>query len=135
MKNIPTKYLLVCCAILIASASSTLMAQSKSGTWKTKSYSIAGTWKISEENGKKYVTLDSKFKTKNAPDLKIFLSPLSIDELRDKTATKGSLLVAPLKKNYGQQKYEIPSGTDISKYKTILIHCEKYTVLWGGASL
>ena len=105
-------------------------ATDASGTWTKKAHVIKGGWKI--EN--RQVDL-SNFSTKGAPDLKIFLSPLSASELNNKNATKGSLLVAKLKSTRGNQSYVLPQGADLSKYKTILIHCQKYSKLWGVASL
>lgn len=106
-----------------------------SGSWRKKSFKSAGNWTLSSENGVKTVTLGSGFSTRNAPDLKIFLSPLSPDELNGKNATQGSLLISPLKSNTGAQSYSVPAGTDVSRFKTILIHCEAYSKLWSVAGL
>lgn len=105
------------------------------GKWTKKGYSIAGTWQIVEEGGRKFVVLDDAFKTKNAPDLKIFLSPRSVAELNNRNATQGSVLVGPLQSPKGAQRLEIPSGTNLSSHRSILIHCEKYSKLWGAAAL
>jgi len=47
----------------------------------------------------------------------------------------GSLLIAPLQSNKGAQTYVIPAGTDLSNYKSVIIHCEAYTKLWSAADL
>jgi len=106
-----------------------------SGTWSKKSFSVSGNWTLSTENGVTTVALDNAFKTKKAPDLKIFLSPLSPDQLNGGNATQGSLLVSPLSSNKGAQKYNIPAGTNLSQYKTILIHCEAFSKLWSVSAL
>ena len=106
-----------------------------SGGWRKKSFSVAGNWTMSSENGVTRVNLDNQFSTKNAPDLKIFLSPLSPDELTGRNATQGSLLVSPLQSNRGAQSYTVPAGTNLSRYKTILIHCEAYSKLWSVSAL
>ena len=100
-----------------------------SGGWRKKSFSVAGNWTVSSENGVTRVNLDNQFSTKNAPDLKIFLSPLSPDELSGRNATQGALLISPLRSNRGAQSYTVPAGTNLSRYKTILIHCEAYSCL------
>ena len=105
------------------------------GTWTAKGYEIEGTWKIVEEGGRAYVALDADFSTKQAPDLKIFLSPLALSEIRNSNATKGALRVGALTSPKGAQKLEIPAGTDLGRYKTLVLHCEKYTKLWGGSAL
>ena len=106
-----------------------------SGGWRKKSFSVAGNWTMSSENGVTRVNLDNQFSTKNAPDLKIFLSPLSPDELTGRNATQGALLVSPLQSNKGAQSYTVPAGTNLSRYKTILIHCEAYSKLWSVSGL
>ena len=106
-----------------------------SGTWTKKSFKTKGSWTLSAENGVTTISLDDDFSTRNAPDLKIFLSPLSASEVKNKTAVPGSLLIAPLQSNKGQQSYVVPAGTDLSKYKSVIIHCEAYTKLWSAADL
>ena len=100
-----------------------------------KKYNIKGTWSITERDGKQYVSFSDDFKTKNGPDLKIFLSPLSPEAVNGKNAIDGALNLGELTKNKGAQDYEIPEGTDLSQYSTVLVHCEKYEVLWGGGAL
>lgn len=105
------------------------------GVWTTLGYEIEGSWQIVEEGGRAWVVLGDDFATKSAPDLKIFLSPLALGELKNSNATAGALLVAPLVSHRGAQRLEIPVGTDLGRYKTLVLHCEKYTKLWGGAAL
>jgi len=100
------------------------------GSWTTKSNSIKGTWKI-EGNKLKLYSLS----TKSAPDLKVFLSPNSLSSLKNSNATSGAVQIAKLAAPKGNQTYTLPKGTDVSNYKTIIIHCEKYSKLWGGSSL
>ena len=106
-----------------------------SGTWTKKSFRTKGAWSLATLNGVTTINLDDSFSTRNAPDLKIFLSPLSASEVKNKTAVKGSLLIAPLQSNKGSQSYMVPVGTDLSKYKSVIIHCEAYTKLWSAADL
>lgn len=117
-----------------AAAASAYKVISSSG-WRKKSYSVAGKWSLSSENGVMRVNLDSQFSTRRAPDLKIFLSPLSPDELTGRNATQGALLISPLQSNRGAQSYTVPAGTNLSRYKTILIHCEAFSKLWSVSGL
>lgn len=105
------------------------------GSWSKKGYDIEGQWKIVADGGKNYVELDDAFRTKNAPDLKIFLSPKGLPQLNGANATQQAVLVAKLSSNKGAQRYAIPAGTDLGAFRTIIIHCEKYSKLWGGAPL
>jgi hypothetical protein len=43
--------------------------------------------------------------------------------------------IGNLKANNGNQNYEIPTETDLSKYNTVLIWCRPFSVLFGSAEL
>lgn len=104
------------------------------GSWTKKSFAIAGGWSIVEEGGRHYVVLDDAFKTKKAPDLKLFLSKQELGATNGKNATKDAVLIAKLDSERGGQRYALPA-VDLAEYRTLLIHCEKYLKLWGGAPL
>ena len=67
------------------------------------------------------------FKATNGPDLYVYLST-------DKSASD-FVNLGRLKGNIGDQNYEIPNGTDLSKYDTALIWCQAFSVLFGSAEL
>lgn len=67
------------------------------------------------------------FHSTNGPDLHVYLST-------DKHATD-FIDLGNLKANNGNQNYEIPHGTDLSKYYTVLIWCKQFSVLFGSAEL
>lgn len=100
-----------------------------------KQYSVKGDWSLFERDGAWVLQLGDKFKTKSGPDLKIFLSPQSIDQVTGKTATNGAVLVSKLKNNKGGQEYVLPAGVNPADFQSVLIHCEAFSVLWGGADL
>jgi len=100
-----------------------------------KKYKLNGSWSLVHRGDKTFVKFSDNFRTKNGPDLKVFLSPISAEEANGRNAVAGSLKLGVLKNNKGGQEYEIPAGTDLSKYSTILVHCEAYSVLWGGGAL
>ncbi|MDN5847728.1 MAG: DM13 domain-containing protein [Candidatus Nitrosocosmicus sp.] len=64
-------------------------------------------------------------KVTNGPDLYVYLST-------DKGASD-FVNLGNLKANNGNQNYNIPSGTDLSKYNTVLIWCKAFSVLFGSA--
>ncbi|MDC0088265.1 DM13 domain-containing protein [Akkermansiaceae bacterium] len=106
----------------------------KSGSWTKKEHSMAGTWKITEEAGTMKLII-TDLKTKKAPDLKIYFSPKTVGSVTAKTATEGSFFLKQLSSHKGSQTYTLPAGFDLSKYKSVLVHCKKYTKLWGGGNL
>ena len=104
------------------------------GSWTKRAHSVSGTWKIVENDGKRKLVV-SGLKTKRGPDLKLFLSPQTSGAVTGKTATKGAHQVAALKTANGSSEYPLPSSVDLSRYRSLLLHCEKYSKLWGSASL
>jgi hypothetical protein len=79
--------------------------------------------------------LGSNFATDSGPDLKVVLSPLAADQVASKTALRHSFIVGELTSYKGASTYDLPLDTDLNKYKSVLIHCEKYTKLWASAPL
>jgi hypothetical protein len=67
------------------------------------------------------------FRTTNGPDLYVYLAT---DNSASNFVNLGSL-----KGNIGNQNYEIPEGTDFSRYDTVLIWCKAFSVLFGSAEL
>jgi hypothetical protein len=67
------------------------------------------------------------FRSTNGPDLYVYLAT-------DKDATD-FVSLGRLKANTGNQNYDIPQGTDLAKYDTVLIWCKQFSVLFGSASL
>ena len=105
------------------------------GTWTAGGYAIEGGWRIVDEDGKLFVVLDEAFRTRRAPDLKLFLSPLPLAEIGDRNATRDALLVAPLDSARGAQRYPLTDEVDLTDYKSLIIHCERYSKYWGGFRL
>ena len=77
-------------------------------------------------DGKTFLRLEN-LKATNGPDLYVYLS----------TSKDSSDIVnlGRLKGNIGNQNYEIPTGTDLSKYSTVLIWCKAFSTLFGSAKL
>ena len=108
---------------------------SLSGSWTKKNYRIKGAWSIVTTEEGQFLELDEKFKTRNAPDLKLFLSPLPADQLGNANAVAGSRLISPLRSNKGAQRYKLPEGTDLDDYQSLVLHCEQFSKLWGVSGL
>lgn len=122
-------------AFLAIGAANAALPEKKSGSWVQKQYEIKGGWTIEQRGDSQVITFNNKFKTKKGPDLKVFLSKQSISDVTGKTAVNDAVLVSALKNNNGEQEYVLPAGVDANDFKSLLIHCESYSVLWGGADL
>ena len=81
---------------------------------------------IPVESGAQILRLEN-FKATNGPDLYVYLS-------KDKSASD-FINVGRLKGNAGNQNYEIPIGSDLSKYNTVLIWCRAFSFLFGSAQI
>ena len=81
---------------------------------------------INLADGRIFLRLEN-LKTTNGPDLYVYLS---IGKDASDIVNLGRL-----KGNIGNQNYEIPAGTDLSKYNTILIWCKAFSTLFGSAKL
>ena len=119
---------------LMAMGLSIVSGLAQSGTWVPKAKPISGTWQITEKGGKKMLVLKG-FKTSHSPDLKLFLSPRASGKLTGNNATKNSVEIGDLKSFDGDQSYVLPKGVDLSKFRSVVIHCEKYSKLWGVGTL
>jgi len=106
-----------------------------SGDFIKKRKSIKGSWSVVQENGQTIIRFADDFKTKNGPDLKIFLSPQTIQAVNGKTATAGSVNLGVLKSTKGTQDYVVPAGVNLENFNSVLVHCEAYSILWGGGAL
>ena len=105
-----------------------------SGAWTKKQYKIKGDWELDVSGDQTIIRFHNNFKTKKGPDLKVFLSKKSIKDVTGRNATQDAVLVAVLKSNKGAQEYVLPANININDYDSLLIHCEAFSVLWGGAN-
>jgi len=108
---------------------------SVSGDFIKKQKSIKGSWEVVQRGDQTVIVFGENFKAKNGPDLKVFLSPQSVANVTGKTATNGAVLLGELTSTKGVQEYVLPAGVEISDFGSVLVHCEAYSVLWGGGDL
>jgi len=99
--------------------------QVKTYDFTKKRYSISAT----------RIKFDDDFKTRGGPDLKVYLSTKTLNELDGETVDTHSMKIGVLKSKKGEQSYILPEGVSLSDYKSVIIHCEAFEVLWGGFDL
>ena len=134
ISNAPFVFLFLVFVITFASLSVAAQPLAE-GTWTKKTASIGGSWSIVEEGGSRFLVLSEDFKTKKAPDLKLFLSTRDLSAIDGSNATSQAVFIAKLKNVRGGQRYSIPGDIDLDKHSTLLLHCEKYSKVWGGATI
>ena len=79
----------------------------------------------------------TRFKTSNGPDVHVVLMAIK-DASDDANFLKGNterVELGKLKGTEGDQNYEIPAGTDLSKFTTVSIYCERFNANFGAAPL
>lgn len=85
-------------------------------------------------DGRRIVSF-SNFKVTNGPDLKVWLvaheNPMTARAVTD----SDYITLGVLKGNIGNQNYQIPGNVDLSKYKSVVIWCEQFGVLFATAAL
>lgn len=118
---------------LVTVSSSQILA---TGTFKDADFAHKGSGKatlVQLDSGAELQLSD--FKVTNGPDLKVWLSnhenPTSASHVLD-----GEWLsLGPLKGNIGDQRYSIPADADLTKFKSVVIWCEQFGVLFSPAAL
>jgi Electron transfer DM13 len=69
------------------------------------------------------------FETDPGPDLRVYLVP------GDGTDVSGAVDLGGLEGNKGTQQYDVPAGTDASRYGSVVIWCRAFSVSFGRAEL
>jgi len=103
--------------------------------WQNQNLKVKGQWSIEQKNGETFLTLNDEFKTRGAPDLKLFLSKSNFQNITGDNATNDAVLISPLKSKKGAQTYKIPSNISIDEYQSLILHCEQYSKLWASTPL
>jgi hypothetical protein len=109
----------------------------ETGTFHGKVHSTSGRATIYRQQDGKLILRLTNFKTSNGPDVHVILiAAKNADD--DANFLKGNterVELGSLKGNEGDQNYDIPSGTDLSKFQTVSIYCERFNANFGAAPL
>jgi pentapeptide MXKDX repeat protein len=100
------------------------------GKFHGKVHKTEGRATISQEADGKLVLRLTSFKTSNGPDVHVLLA--ANEDVKSNTE---KVELGKLKGNQGDQNYEIPAGTDMTKFKTVSIYCERFNANFGTAPL
>lgn len=73
------------------------------------------------------------FMVTNGPALSVLIS--KAEGITSSENLGEYLDLGPLKGNVGNQNYEVPAGTDVSEYKTVVIYCVPFHVVFATAPL
>ena len=109
----------------------------ETGKFHGKVHATAGRATVYQEVDGKLVLRLTNFKTSNGPDVHVILVAAK-DALDDANFLKDNMEkveLGKLKGNEGDQNYEIPAGTDLTRFRTVSIYCERFNANFGAAPL
>ena len=104
----------------------------REGTFQALEHPTLGTAKVVRvSDGRLFLRLEG-LDTSNGPDLRLYLSEIPAS---DDWHAYGERFVdlGALKGNRGNHNYEIPPGTDLTRYRSAVIWCRRFTVGFGVA--
>lgn len=102
------------------------------GEWTSIEHETSGTVAVIADGPISTLVL-TDLATSNGPDLAVYLSPLGPGAGGDYTA--GAVRLGPLKGNLGTQTYELPTGTDVTRFSSVVIWCDRFSAGFGVAGL
>ena len=104
------------------------------GSFISRSHPSSGTAAVLTDGTQTFLRFDDDFATDNGPDLNVYLSTArpndSVGDLASDFIDLGDM-----KGNVGAQNYEVPAGTDLNRYRTVVIWCVRFSVAFGAAEL
>lgn len=84
-------------------------------------------------NGERVLRFED-FRSTNGPDLRIYLST-TVPTTTFAGLGENALYLEPLKGNVGNQNYTLPVDADLSLYRSIVLWCEPFGVVFSSAAL
>ena len=85
-------------------------------------------------DGKLVLRLED-FKSTNGPDLFVGLSGHPMPRSRRDVHDQGYEQIQMLKANEGNQNYDLPAELDLSKFRSVVIYCRAFSVVFSSAEL
>ncbi|SPT53265.1 Electron transfer DM13 [Actinomyces bovis] len=109
-----------------------------SGTFTSHEHTTTGTASIYRQPDGTLQLALANLSTSNGPDVRVWLSAGPVIEGTAGWFTAkdhAHLDVAPIKGNLGNQLYNLPAGTDLSQWQSVVLWCEDFSVSFGAAAL
>jgi pentapeptide MXKDX repeat protein len=109
----------------------------ETGKFHGKVHATSGRATVYQEADGKLVLRLTNFKTSNGPDVHVILVATkdADDDANFLKSSAEKIELGKLKGNEGDQNYEIPAGTDLTKFRTVSIYCERFNANFGAAPL
>ncbi len=109
----------------------------ETGTFHGKVHQTSGRATIYQEADGRLLLRLTDFKTSNGPDVHVILIAATDadDNANFLKSDTQRVELGNLKGNEGDQNYEVPAGTDLGKFRTVSIYCERFNANFGAAPL
>ena len=104
------------------------------GSFISRSHPSSGTAAVLTDGTQTFLRFDDDFATDNGPDLNVYLSAAGPNDSVGDLASD-FIDLGDMKGNIGAQNYEVPAGTDLGRYRTVVIWCVRFSVAFGAAEL
>lgn len=88
---------------------------------------------IALADGRSLVRLE-EFRVTNGPDLYVYLAAHPKPASRA-DVDEGFVSLGRLKGNVGAQNYAVPAGTDLTRFRSVVIYCQRFHVVFATATL
>lgn len=85
--------------------------------------------------GRDQVLRLAPFKVTNGPNLYVYLAGHAAPRNSEELHAAGAFEVGRLRGNIGEQNYPLPPGLDLVKFKSVVIYCRMFRVVFSTASL
>ncbi len=112
-----------------ATASQPVVVTEVAGSFVSREHETTGrALVLGDGSGQRFLRFED-FATSNGPDVNVYLVDSSTGDVSD------FVDLGNLKGNVGDQNYEIPVGTDLSRYDTVVVWCVRFSANFGDAVL
>ncbi|MEU8848479.1 DM13 domain-containing protein [Streptomyces sp. NPDC048564] len=109
---------------------------SATGSFVSHEHETSGSVEVLKLDGGKATLRLTDLRTSDGPALHVWLSDQPVEQGGGGNLDDGKHVdLGDLKGNEGNQNYAIPAGTDLNKYSTVTIWCERFSVSFGAAEL
>jgi hypothetical protein len=104
------------------------------GSFVSLDHTASGTVRLLElADGRRFARFEG-FETENGPDLFVYLSTNPADG-PEAAFDDDFVNLGRLQGNIGDQNYEVPADTDLGRYTSVVVWCDRFDSAFGAADL
>lgn len=116
-------------------AASTATTSLKRGTFRPLDHRASGSALLIPTADSTSVVRLEDLDVENGPDLYVYLSSADASSANDDVFDDDFVSLGRLKGNQGNQNYEVPTATDLQRYRSVVIWCKRFSTGFAAAPL